>query len=59
MMFTTDDDHSCPICPDKPYNCCCLYCDTDRSQYGSYDCKNCGRTKGNMPVDIEYDGDIN
>ena len=42
------DDHSCPTCPDKPYDCCCLYCDTDITQYGSYDCKNCGRTKGNM-----------
>ena len=42
------DDHSCPTCPDKPYNCCCLYCDTDRAEGGIYDCKNCGRTKGNM-----------
>lgn len=45
---TEDDDHSCPTCPDEPYDCCCLYCDTDITQYGSYDCKNCGRTKGNM-----------
>jgi len=42
------DDHSCPTCHDKPYDCCCLYCDTDRAEGGIYDCKNCGRTKGNM-----------
>jgi len=52
------DDHSCPICPNKPDSCCCLYCDTDRAEYGSYDCKECGRAKGNTPMDIKYNGDL-
>ena len=65
--------HSCLICPDRPYICCCLYCDTHTVQYGMYiqdECKNCCRKvdtvsqtliendDGSSYIAYDYEGDI-